>query len=187
MSRVERNAALEREFNRKKRNSAFVRAAGTFFSVLGIVVITIAIILCLALAAPRFARADSFVVVSGSMEPAIPVGSMVYSRPIEPVDLDVGDVIVFYKTDGEDRPITHRVVENDAAARKLVTKGDANAHEDQDPVLYDNVIGKVVLHIPLFGMIAAPFSYTKGKISMVIIMAVGYLLVSLGGRIRRRA
>ena len=121
------------------------------------------------------------------MEPAIPVGSMVYSRPIEPVDLDVGDVIVFYKTDGEDRPITHRVVENDAAARKLVTKGDANAHEDQDPVLYDNVIGKVVLHIPLFGMIAAPFSYTKGKISMVIIMAVGYLLVSLGGRIRRRA
>ena len=36
-------------------------------------------------------------------------------------------------------------------------------------------------------MIAAPFSYAKGKISMVIIMAVGYLLVSLGGRIRRRA
>ena len=187
MSRVERHAAQERELNRRKRHGGLVKAAGSFFTMLGALVMALSIVMCLALVAPRFARADSFVVVSGSMEPEIPVGSMVYSRPIEPVDLEVGDVIVFYKTTGEELPVTHRVVENDAAARKLVTKGDANARNDRDPVLYDNVVGKVVLHIPYFGRIAAPFSNTQGKISMAIILVAGYLLVDLGGRIRRRA
>lgn len=38
---------------------------------------------------------QSYAIVSGSMEPSFPVGSLVYAEPIEPEALAVGDVAVF--------------------------------------------------------------------------------------------
>lgn len=105
MSRVERHAAEEAALSnteekvsepKKKKKKGKPTLLGRFLNLLGSLIMLAVILLCLALAAPRLAGIKTFVVISGSMEPAIPVGSMVYSKEVDPKTLETGDVIVFY-------------------------------------------------------------------------------------------
>ena len=168
---------------------------GRILDILGTLIMAAAVILCLVLAVPRFAGVQTYIVVSGSMEPAIPVGSLVYSRETEPQTLEPGDVIVFYSTDaaessggstdGSAVPITHRVVENHIDEGEIITKGDANAAEDLFPASYANVEGKVVLHIPKLGYLAAPVATMGGKIAVMMVIVAGYLLTEVGSRMKK--
>lgn len=67
---------------------------------------------------------QSYAIVSGSMEPSFPVGSLVYAEPIEPEALAVGDVAVFWRND---EVVIHRIEENLYEDRELITRGDANS------------------------------------------------------------
>ena len=57
-----------------------------------------------------------FAVLSGSMEPDLPVGSMVFVRQVEPTDITVGDNATFYRSDGA--VVTHQVYEIDLPRRR---------------------------------------------------------------------
>ena len=46
-------------------------------------------------------------VLTGSMTPEIPVGSVVIDRPVDPGMLKVGDVATYQKVPGVDEYITH--------------------------------------------------------------------------------
>ena len=92
-------------------------------------------------------------IVSGSMAPEIGVGDVIIVKRETAAAVNVGDIIQF--KDGEVR-IAHRVVEigEDEAGRKVFwTKGDANKNLDADPVLPEQVIGKVVYTIPKVGWV----------------------------------
>ena len=80
------------------------------------------------------------VVLSGSMEPTYPVGSMIYYRASNFENIDVGDAITFRL--GGEALATHRVIKKDDINREFVTKGDNNQTEDVQPVAYENVVGK---------------------------------------------
>ena len=101
MSRVERHAAEEAALSKErkktpgpKKDKGKPAPLGRFLNFLGSLILWAAILLCLVLAAPRLAGIKTYVVISGSMEPAIPVGSMVYSKEVDPATLETGDVIV---------------------------------------------------------------------------------------------
>lgn len=143
------------------------------------------IVLGLIVAVPHLLGYEQYVVVSGSMEPAIPVGSLVMAKPAEPAELQVGDVIVFYTDRHVDTPVTHRVVENRVEDREVITKGDANAANDLSPVLYENIDGKVVRHIPRIGMVVGLFGTVMGKISALMIIVAGYLLTLVGSNLSK--
>ena len=86
---------------------------GVFLNILGTAIIIAVIVLCLMLTVPRLAGYAGYCVLTGSMEPTIPVGSLIYSESVDPASIAEGDVIVF--SDGRsDVPITHRVISNDA-------------------------------------------------------------------------
>ena len=164
------------------------------FNILGSLIMWAAILVCLALAVPRLAGIQSYVVISGSMEPAIPVGSLVYSKETDPETLEPGDVIVFYSSNAnvggnsnEVIPITHRVVENDIAAKEITTKGDANEDNDISSVTYPNVEGKVVFHIPGLGYPASMLSSTMGKAAALLTILGGYLLTEVGRAMRKKS
>ena len=95
-----------------------------------------------------------YIVMSGSMEPAIPTGSVVFIdemlRVVEP-----GEVIAYrLNTRGEERiMVTHRVIDRIEGA--YITKGDANDAEDENPVLQSQVAGKYAGHIPVLGYLLA--------------------------------
>ena len=183
MNTVERHT--ETDTGRKKHKRKLT-PLGKFLDVTGTVILVVSILLCLGLAAPRLAGIDSYVVVSGSMEPAIPVGSMVYSRPVDPATLQPGDIIVFYGSNQDASvPVTHRVVENHTETGEIITKGDANANADMQPAAYINIAGKVVAHIPKLGLPASLLATLTGKIALAMLIISGYLLTEIGGRLRK--
>ena len=71
-------------------------------------------------------------ILSGSMAPGIPAGSLVLVTPLSPQRIRVGDVIVYKIPVADHRVIAHRVVAVLARGRREVieTKGDANAGRD---------------------------------------------------------
>lgn len=100
------------------------------------------VVLALGLVAPILFGYQPAVVLSGSMEPDYPVGSVTYYQYAEFDEIAVGDVITF--TLGTDSLATHRVVEIDQTAQTFVTKGDSNDSNDQNAVAYSEVQGKTV-------------------------------------------
>lgn len=89
-------------------------------------------------------------IVSGSMSPAIDKGDVVIIKRVTPEEVAVGDVIQFRV---ESMPIAHRVVAIEEREGGFVfrTKGDANPSVDTDPVLPEQVVGKVVMVVPKVG------------------------------------
>lgn len=71
-------------------------------------------------------------VLSGSMEPALPVGAVALAQRVPSGDLRVGDVIVFKDPESPDRLVMHRVARmtHDKGAVTIQTKGDANQNLD---------------------------------------------------------
>ncbi len=108
--------------------------------------------MAIVLIAPRLLGYQSLAVLSGSMEPGIPVGSIVFTKEAEATQLEVGDVVT-YRLSGNTM-VTHRVIENDTVAEQLIMQGDANETPDAAPVEYINVVGKVAMHLPLLGYIS---------------------------------
>ena len=186
MSRVERNEPLYR-MNEADKDQRASRIAGRFLSTVGIILMVIVVAACLCLVIPKIAGYESYVVVSGSMEPAIPVGSIVYSEKTDPALLKAGDVIVFIDATRGSTPITHRVVSNNTGTSKVITKGDANANEDVNPVTYESIMGKVKAHIPRIGFTVAMFSTALGKLVAALIMLESWLLTEIGGRLVKRS
>lgn len=97
-------------------------------------------------------------VISGSMEPNIPTGSLVYvDKNADSSDIEKGDVIAFSLGDGN--ICTHRVVDNEE--KGFITKGDANADPDGFIVAYDKYIGKTVFSIPFLGSLLLSISQNR--------------------------
>jgi signal peptidase len=116
-----------------------------------------------------------YTVISGSMEPEIRVGDLVYVKPVDPTTIQVGDDITFVLN--EDLVVaTHRVVRIDAEKQRIYTKGLANEIEDTDPVHFKNVLGVVQFNIPLLGYVS---DFIQNPPGMYITIAIGAVLVIL--------
>ena len=163
---------MEITMSEKKKTSP----AAVILNVIGTIIIILVIALCLLLALPRFFGINGYTILSGSMEPTIPVGSVVYTKMIaDPTELEVGDIVIFYEGLG-DVPVVHRLLENHKSEREIITKGDANTAEDLMPVPYQNIIGKDVLHVPMLGTLLSPFGTKAGKFFALVMVAGGLLL-----------
>ena len=92
-----------------------------------------------------------YLVVSGSMEPSLYAGDMVFvNSNVDFEDVQLGDVIIFQY---EDMNVIHRVVDEAMidGERHLKTKGDANALEDGYLTTESNYCGKALFHIDKLG------------------------------------
>ncbi|MBO4247642.1 signal peptidase I [Halomicrobium sp. IBSBa] len=126
-------------------------------------------------AVPQTIGADhGFVVLSGSMEPALSPGDVIIVDGSGPVG--VGDVITY---DGGDAvPVTHRIVAVEDGA--FVTQGDANENPDTGTVTRADVLGRVALTIPLIGYVILWVQTPAGYVTLV----VAPLVLLVGGELR---
>lgn len=159
--------------NRKKKKKSPVAA---LCSTLGTVLLTVLILICIPLTVPKAFGFHIYTVISGSMEPSIPTGSLVYVRYQQPGTIVKDDVIAFYSDSADGSIITHRVVSNSPAMGQFITKGDANAEKDMNPIPYNNYIGKVTLSVPVVGGIAQTATGTVGKIAAASIIGLAVIL-----------
>jgi signal peptidase len=118
----------------------------------------------------------TFVVGGGSMEPAIPLGSVAIVTPVATSDLRVGDV-VSVRVGREQSVFTHRIVR--LAPRDdglwIETKGDANAAPDPSIVPATTVIGRLAVGLPYAGYAVRVMSTAPG---VLLVLAIGVLTLA---------
>ncbi len=115
----------------------------------------------------------SFVVLSGSMEPALPTGSIVLAHSQSSYSL--GDVISFTNSSGQ--TVTHRIVSNGAPDFRVA--GDANSFPDAQLVNPSQIIGKAVFHLPYLGYLAGVLHTRLGFLLATVIPAMLFVVVQL--------
>ena len=138
------------------------------------VIFVFLVIMALLMFVPNLIGYKSMAVISGSMEPNIPVGSIVYAKKADFDDFKVGDVVSYRIS--ESSMVTHRVEAIDNDARTLTTKGDANENADGSPVEENQIVGKVAFSVPLIGFISI---YIKTPLGIAAGCAVIFVLILL--------
>jgi signal peptidase len=127
------------------------------------------------------------VISSGSMAGTYEIGDVVVVLGQDTIEPTTGDVIVFhyYNTNRSEivGEFCHRIIGGTATAG-FQTKGDANAEPDISPVLKDDVIGVVVVHIPNLGWALQPQWLIAALTILVIIALVGPVIPTGRGRSR---
>ena len=152
-------------------------------NLLGVLILLAVIASCLPIVVPQLKGYQVYHVVSGSMAPEIPVGSIVYVQPTQPTDIQTDDIIAFQSGN---TVVTHRVVTNHIVEGEFTTKGDRNPAEDSERVDYDALVGKVTRHYPYLGELLVIYSTTIGKVYVALFAACGAMLNVLASRIRAR-
>jgi len=112
-------------------------------------------------------------VQSGSMTPAINMGSLIIVKEINPKDIKTNDIIT-YKGSTQSL-VTHRVVSIQKKEEiNFVTKGDANTTPDPLVVREKDLFGKVIFSIPLIGYI---LNFLKANIYFIISIILLIVLI----------
>ena len=142
----------------------------TFTSILVAFVVAFAILLVVV----RVAGIRVYTIISGSMEPAYHVGSVIYVKDVDASDVKEGDVITFNLSGSV--PATHRVIRIDAENQKFYTKGDNNEYEDKLPVKFSDVVGTPVFTIPYIGY---AISFIQSSVGIYTIVGSAALIVCI--------
>lgn len=126
---------------------------------------------------PTLLGYESFIVTSGSMGAANPVGSVAVTRMVDSRAIRTGDVVNF-QTKSASR-ITHRVIavaEQDGQ-RVFTTKGDANPLPDPEPLrLSSGKVARVEWSVPLAGYVVRYARTPVGGIFLFAVPILGLLL-----------
>lgn len=150
-----------------------------FWNAVTTILVGLMVILAALLWGFRFLGYEVLVVQSGSMEPNYHVGSLVYVKPVDTEEMEIGDVITFELGGGV--PGTHRIIEvlDEDGTLAFRTKGDNNDHADYNPVFPEDIIGQVKFTIPYLGFLITYIQQPPGTYITISIVAVILLLTIL--------
>ncbi len=121
-----------------------------------------------------------YAVTSGSMEPVYPVGSIIYVKQADPLDVQVGEAITFYLNGAA--VATHQVwaIEGESFRTQGIANRDTegNILHDAVPVPFDALIGVPVACVPYLGFFYGAIKTPMG-ICALIFLGAGVCLISL--------
>jgi signal peptidase len=141
------------------------------WAVIGTVVLMVAV----SVVVPRLAGATPFTVLTGSMEPGMPPGTLVVVRPVDIDDVRIGDVITYQLESGRPAVVTHRVVAVGTNLRGesfVETQGDANAVPDEKPVLAQQIRGERWYSVPHLGRVVNVVTQSQRRTALTVVVAV---------------
>lgn len=162
-----------------------VRAAiGQVFAwlIAGLVVAVLAVVVVI----PRLGGGTAYTILTGSMRPTMPAGTLVVVRHEPANHIRIGDVITYQLHSGSPEVVTHRVVGISITlngAYTFTTRGDANPSADPVPVQPVQIRGVRWYYVPY---LAWPTLYVGTSMrAMTVIGAVialfAYAAWSFGG------
>lgn len=129
---------------------------------------------------PKLFGYNPLVVISGSMEPTLKVGGLLYYEEIDINDFKEKDILVY---ELKDHIISHRVVEH--LDNGFITKGDANDSYDSSIVSDNQVLGRGTnWSIPLLGYYA-DFIF-RHKYILKILLSIGIIDLFVDYLIKRK-
>lgn len=124
-----------------------------------------------------------FRVVTGSMEPAIPVGTILLAQETPVEEIQVDDIVCFRSTNpgSSGMIVTHRVVgvyDTPDDIRCLRTKGDNNLSVDANPVTEQYLIGRIIWHTGDGSIMAGFISFITGENGFFVCLILPVLLIA---------
>lgn len=158
------------------------------------VVLLTLFLLAVAVVVPRFSGATPYAVLTGSMRPAMPPGTLVITRPVAAEEIGIGDVVTYQLHSGVPTVVTHRVVATSYDGRgrlRFQTQGDANDVPDATWVRPVQVRGERWYSVPYVGRLNAVLThrqhelYTYGLAALLVLYALGAFGRALRERRRR--
>ena len=180
------------DMTQTSKKTARQKRIGVFFTVLQMLFIVAFVGLAVATFGTRIPMLaqwgiNFFAVTSGSMEPAIPTGALIYTSKYNLDDLKKGDVITYRKTgNNQTAVVTHRIdsvdkKETTVSDKKTLTynfhtKGDANSEPDNYTVTPGEIIGKYAWHLPYLGFVTA-FAQTQQGFLLLVILPAAVLVI----------
>ena len=145
---------------------------------------------------PAATGAVPLTILTSSMEPTLPPGTLVVSRPTSMDQIHLGSVVTYQLEPGRPALVTHRVVEVRAASdgrHTFVTKGDNNSAPDAAVVQEAQVRGAVWYSVPLLGYVSTAVNgqsraWLIPTIATALFAYAGYMVLStvVGARRRKR-
>lgn len=149
----------------------------------------------LVIGAPLLVGGQALTVLTSSMAPKLPPGTLVVIKPTPVSEIKIGDVITYQMTSGDPAVVSHRVIErvvNLEGETSFVTKGDNNDVADHPPVTAIQVKGALWYAVPYLGWVN---SVVNGEarimatpvITILLFGYACYMLLSAVRDIRRRA
>ena len=119
---------------------------------------------------------QSFVVLTGSMQPTLPTGSIVFTKAFG--QYQIGDIVSFKNGNVN---VTHRIIDTQFKDNNLhyKTQGDANNTPDSQFVSNTQVLGKFFYHLPYIGKLSIFLKTLPGFITLIIIPALIFILFEM--------
>ena len=142
-----------------------------------IVLLGLIAILMAAIVIPKLADGQPYTVLTSSMKPEYPPGTLIVVRKVDPSSLAIGDVVTYQIRSNEPDVITHRIVGftfDQQGNRLLTTQGDAVPVPDERPVQSAQVRGELWYSIPYLGYVN---SWITGSTRLIIVYAIAGALV----------
>ena len=140
----------------------------------------------LAIVVPAVTGSTAMTVLTGSMSPTYPPGTLIVVAPVDSADIRIGDAVTYQIESGKPTVVTHRVVSITSSSDGSIsfqTKGDANNTADDKPVIPEQIRGKVWYSIPYLGYVNSAVN-GEARVWLIPILAgglflyVGYLAAS---------
>lgn len=150
-----------RRTSKNEENTSVLWWAGQIFSWL--LLLTVLAVAALMIVIPRVGGATAYTVLTGSMAPGMPPGTLAVVRPVDPTTLRTGDVITYQLKSGEPAVVTHRVVGVGSTLEdelRFTARGDANTADDP-LVRPEQIRGSLLYQLPWLGHINSALSGTQ--------------------------
>lgn len=120
-------------------------------------------------------------VLSGSMEPTLPVGSLAVIKEVPASDVERGDVVTFNTPGDQNSITTHRIaaVEREGSRTVYRTRGDANTTDDPWQLTQRGTMGELVVDVPYAGYVTRWLAQREIHAAVVILASLLALLIIL--------
>ena len=128
-----------------------------------------------AIVVPAVTGSTPMTVLTKSMEPTYPPGTLVIVKPVAAEDIRIGDAITYQIASGKPEVVTHRVVSIISSSdgdRRFITQGDNNAVPDALAVRPVQIRGEVWYAIPWLGYVNS-FVTPELRSWLIPVLAIG--------------
>lgn len=156
-----------------------------------VVVLGVAALVTVAVLVPRIGGATPYTVLTGSMRPTMPPGTMVVVRPTPADQVRVGDVVTYQLRSGEPEVVTHRVIAIgiDGTGHPIFrTQGDANDAPDAAWVRSVQVKGVRWYAVPQLGRVSNLLNGAERQVVLGVAVSglLAYAAFMFGSDLRDR-
>lgn len=146
------------------------------------VILVLLAMLTVTVLVPRIAGATPYTVLTGSMQPNLPPGTLIVVKPTPAEDIKIGEVVTFQIESGKPQVVTHRVIaarKSERGTPEFLTQGDANPVPDEGWRPAESVRGVLWYAVSKLGHVNNVLTGDQRQVG-VYVVAGGLALYALG-------